>query len=203
MDLNAIVDLSSRFVTKLFADELNLQLRFHSAYHTGNVVIASQEIGLNAGLSQEELDLVGIAAWFHDTGYTKGYAGHELLSIAIAKNFLIENSLNAERIEAVISCILATTFPQQPKNKMDMVLCDADFYHFSQANYPKFAAALRREWENCLNLHYTDEQWNGLNLAMLTKHEYFTTYGKTVLQPKKQKNIDHLKQLTCIHNQSL
>ncbi|TKB98455.1 HD domain-containing protein [Pedobacter cryotolerans] len=193
MELKFLVELSSKFVTTLFADELSLQLSFHSAHHTGNVVIAAQEIGVKVGLSPEELDLVTIAAWFHDTGYTKGYAGHEQLSVNIARDFLADNGLDALYIEQVTSCILATTYPQSPKNILEMVLCDADFYHFSRANYPTFEASLRREWETCLNIHYTTEQWNALNLAMLTNHEYFTVYGKTVLQARKQKNIDNLK----------
>lgn len=64
MDLKSLVELSSKFVAALFADELSLQLSFHSAYHTGNVVIAAKEIGIKVGLSPEELDLVAIAAWF-------------------------------------------------------------------------------------------------------------------------------------------
>ena len=193
MNLNNLVDLSSRFVTTLFADELSEQLCFHSAFHTGNVVIAAREIGLQAGISPEELDLVAIAAWFHDTGYTKTYVGHELLSATIARDFLVENGLDAERIEKVTSCILATIFPQQPKTKVEMVLCDADFYHLSRADYAKFEKSLRKEWETCLNLYYTNEQWNELNLEMLTTHEYFTAYGRTVLQEGKAKNIAKLK----------
>ncbi|RZL98319.1 MAG: HD domain-containing protein [Pedobacter sp.] len=192
MDLKLLVELSSKFVTTLF-DELSLQLSFHSADHTVNVVIAAQEIGVNVGLSSEELDLVTTAAWFHDTGYTKGYAGHEQLSVNIARDFLADNGLDALFVEQITSCILATAFPQSPKNILEMVLCDADFHHFSRANYPTFGASLRREWETCLNIHYTTEQWNALNLAMLTNHEYFTVYGKTVLQTGKQKNIDNLK----------
>lgn len=200
MDLKSLVELSSKFVTALFADELSLQLSFHSANHTGNVVIAAKEIGIKIGLSKEELDLVAIAAWFHDTGYTKGYAGHEQLSVSIARDFLADNGLDAKHIEKITSCILATTFPQNPKNALEMVLCDADFYHFSRTNYPKFESSLRREWETCLNIHYTDEQWNALNLEMLTNHEYFTVYGKTVLQTRKQKNIETLKNIIGNHS---
>lgn len=203
MDLNHIVSLSSGFVTRLFANELSLQLSFHSAYHTENVVTAAYEIGLHTEISTEELHLLMLAAWFHDTGYTKGYAGHELLSIAIAKNFLIEGGLDVESIGKVSACIMATRFPQQPTNLIEMVLCDADFYHFSRSDYTNFERSLRKEWETCLNLHYTDEQWNLLNFEMLTTHKYFTNYGKTVLQERKQKNIDRLKQLIGCNNQSL
>lgn len=193
MEINHIVNLTSRYVTNLFATELSTQLSFHSAQHTQNVVIASQEIGIKAGLTNEELDLVAIAAWFHDTGYTKGYAGHEQLSVAIASDFLTENGLGAQQIECITSCILATRFPQVPKNKLEMVLCDADFYHFSRNDYAEFEALLRKEWEICLNLCYTDAQWNALNYEMLNTHTYFTTYGQTVLQESKQKNIARLK----------
>jgi hypothetical protein len=84
-----------------------------------------------------------------------------------------------------------------------MVLCDADFYHFSRPDYSKFEKSLRKEWETCLNLFYTDEQWNALNLEMLTTHEYFTAYGRTVLQQRKQENINKLKQVIENNNQSL
>lgn len=193
MDLKLLVELSSRFVTKLFAEELSLQLRFHSTYHTSNVVLAAQEIGIREGLTTEEINLVAIAAWFHDTGYTKAYIGHEQLSASIARDFLTDHGLDADRIENITSCILATLFPQSPNNKLQMVLCDADFYHFSKVDYPKFESCLRREWEICLNMHYADEQWDALNLEMLTNHEYFTGYGKTILQSRKQLNIDRLK----------
>lgn len=76
---------------------------------------------------------------------------------------------------------------------MEVVLCDADFYHLSRAHYTKFEKSLRKERETCLNLYYTNEPWNALNLEMLTTHEYFTTYGKTVLQDGKAKNIAKLK----------
>ncbi|MBC7615754.1 MAG: HD domain-containing protein [Pedobacter sp.] len=193
MNLNHLVDLSSRFVAALFANELSEKLSFHSAHHTQNVVIATKEIGIHAGLTREELDLVTIAAWFHDTGYTKGYDGHEQLSVHIARDFLTENGLEAQQIECITSCILATRFPQFPKNTLEMVLCDADFYHFSRNNYTEFEASLRKEWEICLNLYYTDRQWNALNYDMLKTHRYFTDYGQTVLQERKQKNIVKLK----------
>jgi len=203
MNLSRIVGLSSSFVINLFAGRLSPQLGFHNANHTENVVTAVQEIGLKVGISPDELDLITIAAWFHDTGYTKCYAGHEQLSAAIARDFLLENELDTVQIERITSCILATTFPQKPKNSFEMVLCDADFYHFSRPDYAKFEKSLRREWATCLNLYYTDEQWNMLNLEMLSSHVYFTSYGKIVLQERKQKNIDQLRQLISIDGQRL
>ena len=112
------------------------------------------------------------------------YAGHEMESVKIARDFLIGNGLDAERIEKICLCVLATIFPQNPKSRMEMVLCDADFFHFSRTDYAGFESSLRIEWETILNRYYTNEQWNSINLAMLINHHYFTDFGRTVLQEK-------------------
>jgi hypothetical protein len=62
--------------------------------------------------------------------------------------------------------------------------------HFALENYRDFANDLRREWEVQLDKHYSDEEWRSLNLRILQQHQYFTEYGKTILQNTKQKNID-------------
>lgn len=92
----------------------------------------------------------------------------------------------------VSSCILATRFPQQPKNKPEEILCDADFYHFSRTDYTAHEQQLRKEWEIHLHLKYTDDEWDKLNYEMLKDHKYFTTYGQTVLQERKKENLKKL-----------
>lgn len=203
MDLDHLIDLSGDYVTELFKKKLNTSLSFHTIDHTRNVVSASHEIGIHAGLSQEEIQLLTISAWFHDTGYTMAYAGHEMESVKIARDFLIGNGLDTERIEKICSCVLATSFPQNPKSRIEMVLCDADFFHFSRTDYAEFESSLRIEWETILNRHYTNEQWNSINLAMLINHHYFTDFGRTVLQERKQHNILCIQRLLSSCNQSL
>lgn len=39
-----------------------------------------------------------------------------------------------------------------------------------------------------LNKHYTDREWVEENCYLLSLHQYFTRYGKEVLQPKKDQN---------------
>lgn len=73
-----------------------------------------------------------------------------------------------------------------------MVICDADFYHFSLNDYQDYADRLKGEWEENLGLVYTDLAWDTLNLEMLSRHEYFTAYGKKILQEKKMLNIKKL-----------
>lgn len=192
MDKSGLIEIVAKFVKKLLKDELDPHLYFHNENHTRYVVDAVLEIGKNTDLTEEELIVVQIAAWFHDVGYTKKYKGHEEVSIIIAQQFLKELKIDLVFINSVVSCIAATAYPQAPKNKMEMVICDADFYHLARQDYNKFESALRLEWEEFLHIVYQDQEWNQMNLNMLTSHTYCTAYGKEKLQILKAINIRKL-----------
>lgn len=183
----------SGYVAFLLKDKLPKTLTFHTIDHTLQVVSGVKEIGLCSGLSEEELETVEIAAWFHDTGYLYEYAGHEEESIRIAVLFLAEKNFSSTRIKEVVGCIAATKYPQKPKNILEQVLCDADFFHFSLPDYPAIAGKLRTEWACCLNKIYADNEWNKENCRMLSQHKYHTEYGKRVLQELKDRNLQVIK----------
>jgi len=191
----AVENLLTR--VKYFAEErlknrLSQKMYFHNLEHTLLVVYGAESISRQVGLSETDRLVVLLAAFLHDLGYTEKYIGHEEASAAIAVDFLLANGLNQERIELVRGCIMATRFPQNPKNELEMVICDADFYHFSLNDYQDYADRLKAEWEENLGLVYTDMAWNILNMEMLRRHEYFTSYGKKTLQEKKMRNIEKL-----------
>jgi predicted metal-dependent HD superfamily phosphohydrolase len=180
------------FVEDRLKNRLSQKMYFHNLEHTLMVVEGVQVISQHAGISEEDCLVVVLAAFLHDLGYTEKYIGHEEASVGTAAWFLTENGFEQDRIELVCGCIMATRFPQYPKNELEKVICDADFYHFSLLNYQHFADRLKAEWEENLKLVYTDLAWDKLNLEMLRRHEYFTDYGKTVLQEKKALNIKKL-----------
>ena len=193
MHFDQLIVLVSGFVDQLFKNKLSPCLYFHNLTHTLYVVKAVQEIGYHAQLTQKQQETVTLAAWFHDTGYTAAYKNHELVSIEIAAEFLTSVGVTGEQLADIRACILATQYPQQPKNLMEMVICDADFYHFAIDDYTQFAAALKKEWEAELGHCYTTQQWNNINLEMLRNHQYFTAYGQEILQKSKEHNIGKLK----------
>lgn len=181
--------LSEEYVKKLLADHLPDEMFFHNLIHTNLVVKAACEIGAACVLKSEELTILQISAWFHDTGYCYIYEGHEEKSVSIAATFLKQLKADEEFINNVTGCINATCMPQKPENLMQQILCDADMYHLSVDRYPTYAENLRKEWEAIMGKSYSDREWQELNVAMLVNHRYFTDYGQTVLQQNKLKNI--------------
>jgi len=83
----------------------------------------------------------------------------------------------------------ATKIPQQPKNHLQAVICDADLFHLSLPEYCRLQELLRYEWSEILDKQYEENDWHKLNMDFLINHHYFTAYGKNVLTPRKEVNI--------------
>lgn len=170
---------------------------YHNLGHTTQVVKAATEIGLESGLSEDDLEAVIIAAWFHDTGYNSGCDCHEAVSSQNASTLLKEWGASDKKIEQVKGLIAATCMPQNPKNLPEMVLCDADLSHLGDNNIVECGSQLRSEFETFKNLKFeSDEEWIKYNIKFFKEHQYFTDYGKTVLAERKKKNIKKLKKMT-------
>lgn len=188
-----IVSSSGKFVREFFATNLSAGMHFHHIGHTEDVVRAVIEIGSNCALDDKEMQILQVAAWFHDSGYCFEYEGHENSSIDIADGFLSSKKCSRSFIEKVQDCIWATRFPQAPETLLEQVICDADLYHFSKENYPEYAAALRAEWAIVLHKVFTDRDWDSINKDLLIEHRYHTGYGRNVLEERKQNNIVRLR----------
>jgi predicted metal-dependent HD superfamily phosphohydrolase len=162
------------------------------------VVKAAGEIAMESNLSTEDLENILIAAWLHDTGYASGGSDdHEERSVSTAQIFLDENSVDKQKTALIISAIMATKMPQQPQSITDKILCDADLYSLSLPDVIT-SEKLREEWKRTKNKSFTEEEWLMNNLTFIQSHQYFTNYGRTVLETRKAQNVQSLKKLLRI-----
>jgi predicted metal-dependent HD superfamily phosphohydrolase len=169
---------------------------YHNLHHTSTVAQAVEAIGHATQLSDDDLETVLIAAWLHDTGYRKDSEHHEAIAKENASKLLTEWGASAKKIEQVKGLIQATCMPQNPKNLLEKVLCDADLAHLGDKNIIEHVNGLRQEFEKFKNLKFeTDEEWIRYNLDFFEQHQYFTPYGQTVLQERKKKNIKKFKKM--------
>jgi predicted metal-dependent HD superfamily phosphohydrolase len=169
---------------------------YHNMKHTQSVVDAVEEIGRASHLSEEEIETVLIAAWFHDTGYRKDYHNHEEVAVENATKLLTEWGAPIKKIQEVKGLIEATRMPQSPKNILEKVLCDADLHHLGDKGIMDCSNDLRSEFETVKNLKFeTDAEWVQFNLDFFQQHKYFTAYGQTVLEDRKRKNIKKFKKM--------
>jgi len=178
-----------KFTSDILKNEISKDFIYHNFGHTNRVVDAAKKIGLKSGLSESDLEIVTIAAWFHDTGYKNGGIKHERAGAIIAREFLSDITYPEEKIAKVEGCIMASQMPQNPKNLSEQILCDADLSHLAGENYKDMADKMHREIEHIKGEKIPDELWNEMNYNFLKDHKYFTNYAKNELEPVKEENL--------------
>ena len=75
------------YVNNYIIEQVSKAFSYHNIQHTIDVVLACRELAEFAGLPEKDAVILQLAAWFHDTGYDKGVAQHEVRSASLAEQF--------------------------------------------------------------------------------------------------------------------
>lgn len=185
----SITEEAADFVNELFKNKLQTIYVYHNLTHTEEVVEAVKKIGNKLNLNDEDLEIVTLAAWFHDTGFIERVNNHEDVSIEIATKFLEEKNYKTENIELIKGCINATRYPQSPANILEEILCDADLYHLGSKKFDLKNDLLRVEWEKSEGKIYSDIEWTKINLDFLATHKFYTKPARKSLSDNKAEMI--------------
>lgn len=198
---DAIVKEAEAYVRALFEEERREGLSYHDIIHTEYVAAQARQIGQQSGLDQEEMNIVVLAAWFHDSGFVIRSDNHEDESQSMASKFLHEKGVAEETIDKVVECIEATRMPQNPgDNLLAQVLCDADMAYLSEDFYIERTNLLRKEWNHESEKKLSRKAYYKETIELFERHQYFTPYGKANLSPGKEKNLQLLHSLLSEKN---
>lgn len=191
--MDTLLSEVENYVTHLLGSQLKCEYVYHNLAHTQRIVEVVKELSEHSQLTENELENLMIAAWFHDTGFIKNVKNHEEESVQIATRFLNERNISTERIEQIAAIILATKLGHQPKSELEKIITDADCAHLALKNYDEFAILLRKEWELTGFKIMSDLEWNTQNIQFLMEqHQYFTTYALKNWTQAKSKNLSKL-----------
>ena len=188
----ATTDLISKTKKKalqIFANDIDKDLVFHSQTHTEEVVAAGQNLAEAYPLTQEEVENILIALWFHDLGFTEGWEGHEERSAEMARAFLTGEAVPTERIDKIVGLIKVTHRDAAPSTISEEIIKDADTSHIGTKGYLQKLALLRTEWEQRQSKKYEEKEWLKLNLQFLEKHKFHTSIAQSTFNDRKRKNI--------------
>lgn len=190
----ALLQETEKYLVKELKEKLPESIMYHSEDHARRVVEAVDEIGKAEGLSEEELILAKISAWLHDIGFTVSHHDHELHSAEIAEAFLYEKGLEKKKIRQVLDAILSTRIPQEPKDQISEVLCDADMIHVTRDDYFEIANLMREEMGLIKKMNIDKAEFHRLSYIFFNQHKFHTNYGETVLDENKKKVMEELLQ---------
>lgn len=180
----------SKIITEM-EEDLSPSFTYHNASHTKYVIEKAEELASLENIKGNDLELIKFAALYHDAGFLLGLEDHERLGCQIAVRDLSEALLTNAELEKVCSMIDATKIPQGPKNNLENIVADADLFYLGTSSYTQISHRLFVELKN-FDPSMDQEKWLSIQTNFLRSHSYHTKYGKEILEPVKQKNLEAL-----------
>lgn len=179
------------FVHSMLSKNLPENYYYHNFEHTRYVSEKVREIGQHENCTGEELNLLAVAALWHDTGYLKTYNHHEEESCQFARLYLPEYDYSSSEIDQVCGMIMATKIPQNPKTKLEEIIADADLEYLGTESFEIKSQDLFHELQS-LNPSLTEDKWNQMQISFLQNHHYFTRFCDENREPVKQVYLNKL-----------
>tara|TARA_B100001750_G_scaffold55397_1_gene42868 strand:+ start:770803 stop:772065 length:1263 start_codon:yes stop_codon:yes gene_type:complete len=191
--MSDLISKTENFATDLLVNKLDNNYLYHNLRHTQRVVKSSKELLQHYNLNEKESNAIILAAWLHDTGYTKGTQNHERASCEIAKEFLSQQDCSEDLINNVCALIMATERGHEPTNLSEEIMRDADSSHLGQSSYADTSEMLREELSLLGIAEMSPKAWRKANIKMFqTEHRFYTDYAKTNWQEGKDENLNKL-----------
>ncbi|MEJ6982544.1 Pycsar system effector family protein [Pedobacter sp. P351] len=185
---NPIIKSAEEYVFNLFKEKLPPDHVYHNYKHTFQTVKACKELANSYNLTSRDLELLLLAAIFHDTGYIETYLGHEEISIKMFNDF-IKGDYPLEDIKKVEELILSTKAGSVPDGTLQEILHDADYINIGKKKFVQRAELLRIEWERLLSKIYTDLEWAEIQLNFLISTNFVTEEAIVKFDDQREVNI--------------
>jgi uncharacterized protein len=164
---------------------------YHNWKHTLRVMKKVELIAEAENVSEEDINLIKIAALYHDIGFIYGPLNHEESSVMYAVNDLTEFGYSEEQLEIISGIILATTIPQNPKTPLENILADADLEYLGTDEYDRISGYLFQELLN-FNPALSEDRWIDLQIDFMKHHRYHTNYCLKNRVEKKEENLQRI-----------
>ena len=180
------------YIFKRLEKELPSHLTYHNTAHTRSVLHHTEELAHAENINGESINILLTAALLHDVGFLRSYDDHEEASCQIASEILPGFGYTHEEIDKVRSVIMATKIPQQPRSKLDEVMCDADLYYLGTNSYENTAEKLYHELQY-KGLYTNKNEWVRTQIDFIKSHQFFTRTAKKRLEKQKKYNLKVLQ----------
>ena len=163
---------------------------YHNWDHTFDVFNRASYLAIKEWLDRDDIEILQLAALFHDLGFVRKYDWHEFVSADLAIDWLLEQGYPEEKIKKVEETILATIPTSSPKNMLEKIIKDADLDNLWRQDFFKLWEDVRKELELKKWLKFTDKQWYENTKKLLESTNFFTFTQK---QERNQQLYNNIK----------
>lgn len=186
---NKLPEPAKSIIARL-TSELSKDLCYHSAQHTLEVIDECLVLAQADKLDSRQIELLVVAAAYHDSGFLFRYEENEELGAKLALEDL-KDIYSSKDLEEIKNCILSTKLNRDlsrtPLSELSKYLLDADLANLGKDNIFEKTELLAKETKQNLNELYRT------TFALMQKHQWLTPAGKKLREKEKEKNIEQIK----------
>ena len=178
---------------------------YHNMDHTLDVVDACTHLAELEGIDGKNSQLLLIAAYFHDTGWTAIFGMdtdtynarrilHEEQAVQIVRDILPTYNFTFEEIETITRLIMATKRDHTPADVLEQIIVDADMSPIGQvpSSFLRSNDALRRELE-AFGMKVKDTEWYENQKDFLETCCYYTASARELFEQNRLLNMDAIQ----------
>jgi len=169
---------------------------YHQYNHALEVMERAIYLWKKEWLPNEQIELLGIAAIFHDTGFIIQYNDNEIFWAKIAENYLKTILYSKQNISIVKNLILATSPDyKNPKNILEEIIKDSDMDNLWRDDFFEKTNKIKKEIEAIKKIKIKDPDWHHSSLDLLYEHKFWTKTEKNERNIKLWNNIKDLENI--------
>ena len=184
---------AEKFIVKTLKAGLSKDLTYHNIEHLVDVCASAERIAKGEGIKGEELFLLKTAALYHDGGFVEQYQNNESIGARMAKEALPVYGYSDEELNTIERLILATSIPQQPKDLLEEIICDADLDYLGRDGFYKISNQLMHEFI-AYEVVKDPKTWDELQIKFISAHKYFTKTSIETREANKQLRLREIKE---------
>ncbi|MBD0712342.1 MULTISPECIES: hypothetical protein [unclassified Streptomyces] len=168
------------------------QRRYHTVEHLRAVLDRIDELADQGG-EGGELELVRLAAWFHDAVYRPDRSENEERSAALSEKALTEAGLTPHEVAEVARLVRLTTTHDPAEGDLNgETLCDADLAILASDpdTYQRYTVAIREEYAFVPPADFREGRTKVLRHLLALPRLFRTPYGAAVWEEKARENVE-------------
>lgn len=184
-------------IFQILGENLSASLTFHSLLHSRDVLRQAIIFALYDGKDEREVELLGVAAAYHDAGFLERREDNEILGANMAEEAMRSfGGYSEKEIELVKTMILDTKLIDTPtgmkqnaRTRLSEYLLDADLSNFGREDFFDRMDAL------CHETGADRDEELLRTLEFMSNHEWCTDAATALRQERKEENMAELRQL--------
>ncbi len=167
---------------------------FHNERHTKGVFERATYLALNENINYDEIEMLQIAALFHDIGFLEQYPKNEYIGSQMARKWLEEQNYPEEKIQKIEEMIMATVLFSQPKNILEEIIQDSDLDNIGTKESFECSRALFEEIRNIAHIEVQECTFWQFTYKV---HKNFQFHTKTAQKERNKQLALNLKHLNA------